>query len=228
MYTGDQSWVENLKKPGLSEIGIRKEEAKIKFDTGVVVLGTDHQYQLIESNNLHVLSRESTCLEVIAIQAPTDETKATYDEFSKDVERKVEPPQPLGKLICKTWHIEDYDEHDLPKDDVKYPGGKPRCLNAGTEYEFWIEDSILQDCFVGMKMEANILNLNGGLTILDDVIEAMCSFFTWIPNELWMERKPKEVRWLKKGMGLDDDEDAEFGDDKKADKGASDNEFDDD
>lgn len=80
-----------------------------------------------------------------------------------------------------------------------------------------------------MKMDADILVLSGGLNILDNVKETMCSFYVWLPNELWMERKPKEVRWLKKGMGLDeDDEPNDDNDDKEAkqvaDKGPSDDE----
>lgn len=80
-----------------------------------------------------------------------------------------------------------------------------------------------------MKMDAKVLTLEGGLTILDDIKEAMCSFFTWIPNELWMERKPKKVRWLKKGMGVDEEEEVAINGEKKdtANKGASDDEFDD-
>jgi hypothetical protein len=69
-----------------------------------------------------------------------------------------------------------------------------------------VEDIVLQKCFVGMKMDATILHLQSGITILDEVRESMCSFFVWLPNELWMERKPKEVRWLKKGLPGDDDE----------------------
>ena len=45
-----------------------------------------------------------------------------------------------------------------------------------------------------------------------------------------MERKPKEVRWLKKGLGLDEDEDeVEIlgGNKASADKDASDDDFDD-
>jgi hypothetical protein len=83
---------------------------------------------------------------------------------------------------------------------------------------------------VGLKMDATILLLSGGLTILDDIKETMCSFYTWIPNELWMERKPKEVRWLKKGLDLDEDEDeVEIlgGNKASADKDASDDDFDD-
>ncbi|KAI4913836.1 hypothetical protein J4E90_005556 [Alternaria incomplexa] len=232
IYTGDKSWAEDLKKEGLtvSEIGIRKEEARVKFGTGIAVLGSDAQYDMFESGDLQVLSRETAYLEVTAVQLPDDDTKSAYAEQSKLFKHKLGQLEPLGKLLCKTWYTDDCDEWDLPKDNNKYPNGKPRKAGDGREYEFWIEEDIIKDCFVGLKMDANIMHLTGGMTILDDIKETMCSFYTWIPNELWMERKPKEVRWLKKGMGLDDDEDeAEIDGSNKesADKIASGDEFDD-
>jgi hypothetical protein len=233
MYTGNKSWAVDLKKEGLivPEIGIRDEEAKIKFGTGIAVLGSDTQYDMFESGDLHVLSRETAYLEVTAIHLADKDTKSAYVEQSKVFKHRLGQLEPLGKLVCKTWYTDDCDEYDLPKDEDKYPDGKPRKAGDGKEYEFWIEEDILKDCFVGLKMDANIMLLAGGITILDDIKETMCSFYTWLPNELWMERKPKEVRWLKKGMGLGDDEEEEVevnGENKEsADKDASDDEFDD-
>jgi hypothetical protein len=227
MYSGDKSWAEELKKEGMTveEIGIRNEEAKIKFGTGIAVLGSDEQYELFELNGFKILSKETACLEIVSIDLPNDDTKTAYAEQSKTYQSKLGRLEPLGKLICKTCYTEDCDEYDLPKDKDKYPGGKPRKDGDGKEYQFWIEESILQDCFVGMKMDAKIFQLSGGLTILDDVIETMCSFFTWIPNELWMERKPKACKFLDKGLGIDDHDERDG--QKDADKGASDDEVDD-
>ncbi|CAN9105472.1 hypothetical protein CC77DRAFT_1020756 [Alternaria alternata] len=232
MYTGNKSWAEDLKKEGLAvvEIGIRDEEARIKFGTGIAVLGSEAQYDMFESGQLKVLGKDTAYLEVTAINLPDNDTKSAYAEQSEAFKHKLGQLGPLGKLSCKTWHTDDCDDYDLPKDKTKYPNGKPRKAGNGKEYEFWIEESILEDCFVGLKMDATILLLSGGLTILDDIKETMCSFYTWIPNELWMERKPKEVRWLKKGLGLDEDEDeVEIlgGNKASADKDASDDDFDD-
>jgi hypothetical protein len=234
MYTGGKSWAEELKKDGMTveEIGIRDEEAKIKFGTGIAILGSDEQYDLFESNGFKVLDRWSCCLEIVSIHLPSDDTKAAYAEQSKTYYSKLGNLEPLGKLICKTCYTEDCDEYDLPKDDDKYPGGKPRKTNDGKEYELWIEQSILEACFVGMKVDAKMLQLSGGLTILDDVIETMCSFFTYIPNELWMERKPKTWHWMNKGLGIDefDDEKVEGNGENKenVDKDDFDDEFDED
>jgi hypothetical protein len=207
MYTSDKSWAADMKKGGITveEIGIRDEEARIKFTTGVAILGSDEQCDLLEANSLTLLGRVSAGLEVIDVQSSTDLTRKTYEEQSKTIQHKLGKLEPLGKVICKTWYYDDYDEWDLPKE--KFPNCKPMRAGAGREYEFWVEESVLEECFVGLKLDATILNLQGGITILDEVHESMCSFFTWLPNELWMERKPKEVRWLKRGLGDDDAED---------------------
>jgi hypothetical protein len=206
MYTGDKPWAEDMKKEGITirETGMRDEEARIKFTTGVAILGSDEQCDMLEANSLKILDRISAGLEIIDIQPSTELTRTAYEVQSKTIEHKLGTLDPLGKLICKTWYAEDCDEWDLPMD--KFPNGKPQRAGAGGEYEFWVEDSVLEECFVGLKMDATILSLQGGITILDEVHESMCSFFTWLPNELWMERKPREVRWLEKGLPGDDEE----------------------
>lgn len=228
---GDQAWAEELKNEGMEfdVIGIRDEEARIKFMTGIAVMGTDEQYGRVGTNNFRIVRHEFAGLQVTAIHFPDSVTKASYAQQSEALQHKLGRLTPLGRLICRVQYIEDCDEWDLPRDKSKYPNGKPHQANEGKEYEFWVEESVLTECFVGMILDAKILTLEGGLTILDEVKEAMCSFFTWIPNELWMERKPKEVKWLTKGMGLDEDV-AEIGVENTEDenKGTSDNEFDDD
>lgn len=200
MYAGDKSWAEDMKKEGIviDEIGICDEEAGIKFTTGIAIMGSDEQCHMLETKSIRILEQISVGLEVVGIQPPTESTKELYEMQSKTVEHKLGQLAPLGKLFCKTWYIDDCDEWDLPKDN--YPSGKPQRDCTDLEYEFWIEECVLQECFVGLKMDADILTLSGGITILDEIRESMCSFFTWLPNELWMQKKPKEVKWLKKGL----------------------------
>jgi hypothetical protein len=209
-YAGDKSWVEAMRTEGITiaEVGMRDEEAKIKFTTGISIMGSDEQCDLLMAKSIKILDRISASLEIVDIQLPTYATRELYEVQSKSVQHKLSEFEPLGKLVCKTWWAGDCDEWDLPQD--KYPAGKPQQASTGQDYEFWVEESVLQECFMGLKMEASILTLQGGITILDEVHETMCSFFTWLPNELWMGRKPKEVRWLKKGLpGADDDEEGD-------------------
>jgi hypothetical protein len=205
LFAGDKSWAEELEKDGIEpeQIGIRDEEASIKFHTGVAALGTDEQNDLVEAGVANVQD-ESIGLEITAILPPSDATREFYDEHSHVVKSKLGPLEPLGTLVCKPWSAPNYDEWDLPKD--MYPDGKPTSMAGGKEYQFWVEERVLSECFLGMKIDARVLTLTGGITILDEIRETMCSFFTWLPNELWMDRKPREVRWLAKGLAVDEEE----------------------
>jgi hypothetical protein len=214
LYAGDQSWVEDMKKAGINmeQMGLRDEEAKIKFATGVAIMGTDEQDARLEKMDFKVVQWLSTGLEVVEIQLPDNITRAAYVEQSKVTDGKLGPLEPLGKLICRTWFSDDCDEWDIPKD--KYPDGMPHRAAEGHTYEFWVEERLLEECFLGMKMDATIMELESGIMILDEVKQIMCSFFTWLPNELWMDRKPKELRWLAKALPDDDKDDQDvFGSD---------------
>lgn len=199
LFTGDQIWAQDVEKEGVpcNDIGVRNEEARIKFSTGVAVLGTDEQQDLLGATDLNIIKKESIGLEITAIIMPDVITKELYATQSEVVQHKLGHLEPLGKLMCKVWYADDCDEWDLPKD--KYPDGKPHKVDQ-RQFEFWVEENVLKECFVGMKIDAGIITLEGGITILDEVKQTHCSFYTWLPNELWMENKPKEVRWLAKGL----------------------------
>jgi hypothetical protein len=204
-YTGDKDWAIELKDEGvnLGDVGLMDQEARIIFKTGVAILGTDKQQSLLDMKVVRVIKDESFGLEVLAVHPADDFTREMYDIRNAQTKNKIQL-QPVGKLVCRSWHIEDFQQYDLPED--KYPNGRLPRMEEGKEYEFWVEDQVLSECFVGMKMDARILTLEGGITILDDVREVMCGFYKWLPNELWMQRHPKEVV-IRTKMIWDDDVD---------------------
>jgi hypothetical protein len=197
LFAADKDWAKEALAEGVdvNDVGLRDEEARIKFSTGITLLGSDDQQDLIGGSKVKVIKRESTGLEVTAIDLPEKATKEMYTSQLELWREKLARLEPLGKLKCKVWFADDCDEWDLPKD--RYPDGRPHKSDQ-TAYEFWVEGDVLEECFIGMKMDAGILTLEGGLTILDEVKQTYCSIYTWLPNEIWMERKPKEVRWVAK------------------------------
>lgn len=216
MYVGNDSWADEWKTGDVQveELGIRNEEARIKFFTGVTIMGTEEQYEMVESESFKVVDDLATHLEIISMHAPEDSTRASYIQQSEALQHKLGALEPLGRIMCKTWYVGDCDEWDLPQDDKNFPDGKPSKTNEGRTYEFWIEESIQDQCFVGMKLDARILILEGGLNILDDVRQVMCSFFIWLPNQIRMEKKVKKVVWKKRDT-WDDDEETDTGGVKK-------------
>ncbi|KAJ4301658.1 hypothetical protein N0V90_003751 [Kalmusia sp. IMI 367209] len=196
-YTGDKEWAIKAKEEGvdLGDPGMMDEEARIIFRTAVAIMGTDEQQRMLDMQSFRVLKDASFGLEVFSI-VPSDEvTRQMYTHQNAATAQKL-CLEPLGKLLCRSWHIDDFNQYDLPRD--KYPNGCLPKTEEGKEFEFWVEDRVLDECFVGMKLHARVLTLEGSITILDNVHEVMCSFYKWLPNELWMERHPKEVVIRKK------------------------------
>jgi hypothetical protein len=122
LFAGDKSWAKEAEKVGVnvSEMGLREQEARIKFNTGVAALGTDEQQDLIGAPSLQIIKNGSTGLEVTAIILPDDTTREVYAVQSETVRSKLGHLEPLGKLVCKVWHADDCDEWDLPKDRYPY------------------------------------------------------------------------------------------------------------
>ena len=208
-YVGNSAWAQDL---DLDEFGMRDEEARVTFMVGMAILGTDEQYELLTLpergvSSIQVTQDESTGLEIISIKLPTNEAEELYTKENEILKNKLEL-QPLGKLICRAWNIENFHEYDLPKD--QFPDGKLPRVDENKMYEFWVEGQVLRECFEGMKMDARVRTLEGGISILDEVKEVMCSFWKWLPNELWMERHPRELKYTRKGLEDLDEQSAEI------------------
>ncbi|KAF2473814.1 uncharacterized protein BDR25DRAFT_281803 [Lindgomyces ingoldianus] len=208
-----QHWAEEATEgwAGDKNLGMKAEEARVTFKTAVAILGTDEQYAIIEAqgskeglNTIKVEKFEDVDLEVVAIKFSPKEVQEMYTIQNEAWKQKLQL-QPLGKLICRSWNKEDFDQWDLPKE--KYPKGKILKEDEGKIYEFWVEDEVLVECFKGAKIEAKVLTLSCGLTIIDSVSVIHPSFYNWLANELWMERHPREFKLSKKGLvGLDDED----------------------
>ena len=96
----------------------------------------------------------------------------------------------IGKLVCKRWKMPSFETFDVAPSAKTKPEG-PRKI----QYEFLIENEILEQCFIGMKMEVTVRRLEeGGLEYLDSVQTIYCSFYTLLPNDLMMHWK--EPEWV--------------------------------
>ncbi|KAF1993157.1 hypothetical protein P154DRAFT_590896, partial [Amniculicola lignicola CBS 123094] len=197
-FIGDSEWAKDQEaSPWVSEsAGMKMEKARATFKTAVFLLGTEQQQHLLETSGkllsgLKVLKKEGLGLEVVDILPSTDEVKQGFAAANEVSKAKLHL-SPLGKLVCKTWSYDTFLEYDLPKD--RYPKGSLPKVAQGKTYEFWVEDEALEECFVGMKLDAEVFTLDGGITILDNVKEVMCSFFKWLPNELWNDNHPHELK----------------------------------
>jgi hypothetical protein len=202
-YIGTAEWARGLDEPGADDamsLGMRSEAAMVTFKTGVAVYGADEQYDMIDKagprlHGIKIIDKAAVGLEVVSVTYATDEAKQAYEQQNQIWKHKL-LLQPLGKLVCKTWNMQNFAEYDLPPH--LHPANQP--TQASKEYEFWVEDHALQECFVGMKMDATVAVLTGGIAILDEVKGVMCAFFRCIPNELWAEKRFPQLRYMRRGL----------------------------
>lgn len=135
--------------------------------------------------------------EVIAITPPDDELRDFYHYQAPDLE-------PVGKIRAKPWQDPSLAKEDLPPnhDQESEP-------DVPDEYEFFLEESLLKICFVGMKVDATIWELNCGVYYFDKIMSVCCSFYTTLPNDMIMGwKKPRDLRSgeLEAGDGDTDDD----------------------
>ena len=64
IFAADKAWAKEALAEGVdvNDIGLRDEEARIKFSTGIAVLGSDEQQDLVGGSKVKVIKRDSTVL----------------------------------------------------------------------------------------------------------------------------------------------------------------------
>lgn len=182
-YTGDKEWSDDM------GLGMPEDTARKVAKFGIVGSGTLEQASLFrllaDSNQLKSTCLDLNGLEVTSVSAPDPDVRDFYHSYASDL-------QPLGKIRARPWQnpkYVDYDDEDGLVNNTQYDSAK------ATEYEFFLEESILKHCFVGMKLEASVWEINCGIYYIDNVLAALCSFYTVLPNESMIGwKKPRDLR----------------------------------
>lgn len=135
--------------------------------------------------SVHEMYRNQTVVERevdVGLEVRTIEraTVATIQHYADDAGSEA-----LGKLFCTPWTPPDFAAADVPAGYVEH---RP------SVYEFWLEDKILEHCFVGMKFEGTVKTLTRGCRFLHGVTAVRCSFYTLLANELL--GRCKEPNWI--------------------------------
>ncbi|WPH04678.1 putative argonaute-binding protein [Acrodontium crateriforme] len=174
-------------------LSLKPEEPLLIFKAAMYAYGSDEQLDQLESSEListlATLTFQGTVgLEVVEIQDVSENAAKIYndEQFLGTV------VQPLAKVKCIFWDNPSADPNDLPEDVVKAYQSK--------NYEFLVEEEILQYCYVGTKMDVTVKELENGLMWLSSVETVYPTFFTWLPNERiydWKEPGPPK-EWMKR------------------------------
>ena len=183
-YIGDKEWAKDLDIP----MGISPDSARQLFKVGLTACATDDMFERYRSqsisNSIAVTSSIDASLEVTELILATRDTLKIYDT------KLAQGLKALGKMKARTWCGAIPDEEDLTEEEEAAAAVNPKEIK---EYEFWLEDELLQRCFVGMKFETTVHHLSFGLDFFDRIAAMYCSFYSILPNEAmigWKEPGP--------------------------------------
>jgi hypothetical protein len=190
VYGDDASWRDD-DDGQTGSFGPTHAAASNIFKFGVAALGEDDDFA--DDNNQAIQRRildqkivnieENLGLEVVEVIDAQDD----HIDFHA-TKLGLGKGQALGKIICKRYQIPTFDYYDLPS------GHKQVVPDMTKTYTIWLEEEVLDQCFVGMKIDATIGTLSGGLQFFDRVNAVRCSFYTLLENDLMLATKWKEPR----------------------------------
>lgn len=139
----------------------------------------------------HVVETKTCGAEVVSIDLLPPEEKKIFEETKKQAGVEAEV---LGRVRFREWdepahEAENVDESESEDDDDDEGAGGKRLAKRAAEWEIWLEVSLLESFFVGLKLFATWQRLNNGVWYLDEVTGCLVSFYTYLPlNERLKER----------------------------------------
>lgn len=176
---------------------VTKEEAELVFKTSLAIAGSEELYLRAVKGDVHIVKTEIKYLEVVEIIQP-DSTKINEWATVKDHRGVQGGLQPLGIIKFKAWEGPCIEEEDMTDDEDE---SKP--LNDSIIETFWLEDEALRACFIGMKVQLKICELNIGIKFFDRVDGVYCSFFTYLHQEKMSDWKEPGENFLQSYSGHD-------------------------
>ncbi|KAL8690017.1 MAG: hypothetical protein Q9218_004450 [Villophora microphyllina] len=197
-----------------SDYGMHPDVAEQTFKIGLTTQTSDElsKTYMEQSNALDIQTTKiyDIGLQVTEVLYASAEIKNFYERHEAAKGLKS-----LGRLRAKPWDPPHANPQDLTEEE-KEEADKKTTNSAKEIYEFLVEDYILDNCFVGMKMEVTVRELSFGLKFIDRIEGAYCSFYTILPNELmigWKKPEDEPLPMRKRNVDVTGDEDLDTIDD---------------
>jgi hypothetical protein len=160
--------------------GMTIAEADRVFKTAIAFTGTKQQFNsMMGATQPFVVGKECRTLEVCEIVLPDAEVKAKLSGLM--VAGELCSTKPLGILRVKHWDNPEADEEDM-SDDGQENNHATNPADSVID-SFWVEENVLEKCFVGMKFGATVHELNIGVKYFDEITGIYCSFFDYLNTE---------------------------------------------
>ncbi|KUJ16184.1 uncharacterized protein LY89DRAFT_685221 [Mollisia scopiformis] len=152
--------------------GLEVRDAEMIFKTAIAFAGDDDMFIEAMKADIHIVKTTTRCFEVAGIERPDLLTASQYKSVPH-----VRGIKALGVLKLKHWEGPKIIPEDFT-DDEDDQTNKSDAIES-----FWLEDDILQLCYIGLKMEIEVHELNIGVKFFDRLHGLYCSFFVALPNE---------------------------------------------
>ncbi|KAL5352110.1 hypothetical protein ACLOAV_002055 [Pseudogymnoascus australis] len=171
------------------------DHAHRTFRAAIALMGTAEQFAAIDVTSLKeyqapaVVAEEFRGFEVGSITPPSERVRNNFAGI-KAADGRMGAFKPLGLLACKPWTHPYQPTLDLTIEEEQELAANPPVY---TDETFWVDEDILERCFVGMKFVGVVRELDLGLKYLDNVTVIYASFYTFVENERMLNWKiPKE------------------------------------
>ena len=188
LYIGDKEWAQGFPSNGP---GISAQMARKTFKTGLIARASEDTLKTFkkqdEANKIKILNETETGLEVTELIPAEEEVLELYQSTHG------QGLKPLGRMKAKTWYYPGAPPEDLTEEEIIAAASTPKEIK---EYEFWVEDEALKNCFVGMKLITVVKELSFGVLYFDSLLGIYCSFYNFIPNEEIIGWREPEETWL--------------------------------
>lgn len=122
--------------------------------------------------------------EVTVVRFLDEEERKFYEDQAPDL-------YPVGILFGRAYYDPGQPDYDLsPEEREEWTkDGRP-----AQDLLFFVEESLLEHCYPGMKIIATVWELNCGIHYFEDIIKAYCSIYTPLVNELMIGwKKPRDL-----------------------------------
>jgi hypothetical protein len=189
VHMGDAGWAvddPNYKEYVASDRGFSTLEAERIFKTAIAFAGDDKLFKVAMNADVTVVNSASRFFEVVGIERSDMKTVGEY-AMVRDFEGNTGHIKALGKLKVQHWDGPQVVPEDFTDDE------NDKSVDKDAVETFWLEDDVLQHCYVGLKMDIEVKTLSIGVKFFDQVNGLYCSFFTCLPNE-------KMYGWKEPGM----------------------------
>jgi hypothetical protein len=148
------------------------------FKAGFAAYGQDKQHDTyntqVRAGTLRIMGTYDVALEVLELRKADEEVRGMYAHPS------MRGLAVLGVMRVRKWINPSDAEEDLSAEErMRVPSAEGR----EEVYDLWVEESVLDVCFVGMKFQGVMREMSFGVRFLDMVGAAHCAFFDVLPNE---------------------------------------------